>query len=102
MVADRVSYGRRSVSAGEQVPAALQTPLAVAQHLLEAPVKAAEDPARGAEEELEKEGGSAAGEGKEEAGEKVSVIQRFGVRAGHALCLAFCARVDDRGETATN
>ena len=84
------------------MPAALQAPLAVAQHLLEAPVKAAEDPARGAEEELENEGGGAAGEGKEEAGEKVSVIQGFGVRADHALCLLSCARVDEHAQPATN
>ncbi|KAI1782492.1 hypothetical protein LXA43DRAFT_932488, partial [Ganoderma leucocontextum] len=59
----------RSVSAGEQVPAALQTPLAVAQHLLEAPVKATEGPSGGAQEEQEHEGGGAAGEVKEDAGD---------------------------------
>ena len=81
------------------MPAALQTPLAVAQHLLEAPVKAAEGPACGAVEELEKEGGGAAGEAKEDsAGEKVSamivIIPHFWVCAHHALWLRFCARVD--------
>ncbi|TBU42649.1 hypothetical protein BD309DRAFT_1001682 [Dichomitus squalens] len=58
----------RSVSAEEQLPAELQTPLAVAQHLLEAPVKASEGPS-GAPEEQEKEGGGAASDATEDAAE---------------------------------
>ena len=56
------------------MPAELQTPLAVALHLLEAPVKAPEGPS-GAPEEQEKESGGAASDGKEDATENVSVIR---------------------------
>lgn len=56
------------------MPIELQAPLAVAQHLLEAPAKAAAELASGALEELEKEsGGLTAGDTKADAAEKVSV-----------------------------
>ncbi|KAI0737353.1 hypothetical protein C8Q80DRAFT_1213874 [Daedaleopsis nitida] len=62
----------RSVSAEEQVPAELQAPLAVAQHLLEAPAKAPEP--SGAREELEKENGAALGDAKEDAIESTATL----------------------------
>ena len=62
----------RSVSAEEQVPVALQAPLAVAQHLLEAPAKAPEP--SGERDVEEKESGVAPSDSKDAAAESVSVL----------------------------
>lgn len=64
---------RRSVSAEEPVPAELQAPLAVAQHLLEAPTSAPEP--SGAPEVEAKENGIAPADSKEEATENVSDVR---------------------------